>query len=217
MNVHNATLAGQGVADQRRDFGRTVRVHLTPEQIDRQPFRMRKRGYDIMQVRNFLREIAQEMRSRQRVRDELAADGNPEAVAAVRATELIAEAEERAAEIVDAAHHRVELVGSAEEQAAQIVDNAVKEAARRLDDAEDNARARGDEVMSETQTRLDALLAQEREVHQRLHELELDSTMAAASPLPMRSGTDSTAMAVAPEFADFATSLQSAVRDEISG
>lgn len=37
-------------------------MHLTPEQIERHPFRMRKRGYDISQVRELLRDIAAQMR-----------------------------------------------------------------------------------------------------------------------------------------------------------
>jgi DivIVA domain-containing protein len=191
-------------------------VHLTPEQIDRQPFRMRKRGYDIMQVRNFLREIAQEMRARQRVRDELAAEGDPEAVAALRASELIADAEARADEIVDQAQHRVALVGSAEDQAAAIVEDAEEAAATRLDEAESSARARGDEVMAETQKRLDALLAQERELHKRLQEAESVAVVEASPASPAIVSAQDRAPA-APEFVDFAGSLQSVVRDEISG
>ena len=42
---------------------------------------MRRRGYDIVQVRNFLREIAAEMRSRQEVRERLAENGGDSAVA----------------------------------------------------------------------------------------------------------------------------------------
>jgi len=191
-------------------------VHLTPEQIDRQPFRMRKRGYDIMQVRNFLREIAQEMRARQRVRDELAAEDDPEAVAALRASDLIADAEERADEIVDQAQHRVALVGSAEDQAAAIVEQAEEAAATRLDEAEASARARGDEVVTETQKRLDALMAQERALHHRLQEAETAAVVEATPSAPALVAAQDRAPA-APEFVDFAGSLQSAVRDEVSG
>jgi DivIVA domain-containing protein len=156
-------------------------MHLTPEQIDRQPFRMRKRGYDIMQVRNFLREIADEMRARQRVRDELGTEDDPVAIATTQADEIIAAAEVRAEEIVAAAQVKVSGtdLDAAREEAEQLRDEARKEAAairteaqdsaeQLSAEAEENARRRSDEVLRDTQTRLDGLLAQEREVHRRL-------------------------------------------------
>jgi len=156
-------------------------MHLTPEQIDRQPFRMRKRGYDIMQVRNFLREIADEMRARQRVRDQLGTEDDPVAIATAQADEIIAAAEVRAEEIVaeaqavaggtDLEAARVEaqsVLDEARTDAAAIRTEAQESAEQLASEAEDAARRRSDEVLRDTQTRLDGLLAQEREVHRRL-------------------------------------------------
>ena len=70
-------------------------MDLTAEQIDRQPFRMRKRGYDIMQVRNFLREVAQEMRHRD------TGVGTSPGDAEARADRIVADAETRAQLIVE--------------------------------------------------------------------------------------------------------------------
>ena len=75
-------------------------MHLTPEQIERQPFKMGRRGYDIQQVRDFLREIAAEMRARQEVRERLAETGEESAVAEDRAHSIIAEAQATADQIV---------------------------------------------------------------------------------------------------------------------
>ncbi len=156
-------------------------MHLTPEQIDRQPFRMRKRGYDIMQVRNFLREISDEMRARQRVRDQLGTQDDPVAIATTQADEIVAAAEVRAEEIVAEAHERADgtNLDEARAEAKQLREQArldavsiraeAQESAEQLAaEAEDNARRRSYEVLQETQTRLDGLLAQEREVHRRL-------------------------------------------------
>ena len=156
-------------------------MHLTPEQIDRQPFRMRKRGYDIMQVRNFLREIADEMRARQRVRDQLGTEDDPVAIATTQADEIIAAAEVRAEEIVaeaqamaggtdlEAARNEAQAVLDAARTDAAAIRTEAQESAEQLaSEAEDAARRRSDDVLRNTQTRLDGLLAQEREVHRRL-------------------------------------------------
>ena len=156
-------------------------MHLTPEQIDRQPFRMRKRGYDIMQVRNFLREVADEMRARQRVRDQLGTQDDPVAIATSQADEIIAAAEVRAEEIVGEAQQRTagtdldvarteaeELREAARRDAIAIRSEAHEAAEQLSEEAEAQARRRSDEVLRETQGRLDGLLRQEREVHRRL-------------------------------------------------
>ena len=72
-------------------------MHLTPEQIDRQPFRMTRRGYDIVEVRDFLREVATEMRERRDVRSRLVSNGETEGDA--RAKSIVADAESKAAAI----------------------------------------------------------------------------------------------------------------------
>lgn len=149
-------------------------MHLTPEQIDRQPFRMTKRGYDIVEVRNFLREIAAEMRARQQVREELADRGDVDAVLEDRAHSVITEAESRAQEILEDATARagsVDALLTAENRAAEIVRSAEGVAAQIIEDAETAARERSGEVLSSTQARLDRLLAEERELHARVEAL----------------------------------------------
>ncbi len=119
-------------------------MHLTPEQIDRHPFRMARRGYDIVQVRDFLREIATEMRERQQVRERLAeAEG-------------------------DAQVDNGEIVARAQERADQILAKAERDAEALIEDAEVRARERSDIVLSEAQSRLDDLLEQQRAATERL-------------------------------------------------
>ena len=141
-------------------------MHLSPEQIDRQPFRMRRRGYDVVEVRNFLREIAEEMRARDEVRRRLADDGDPEEVAGTKARELVERAEAEAESIIEAARSAVRDRADVEvREAADIVTAAHEEAATILDSAERAARERSAAVLAETQSRLDRLLAEEREIH----------------------------------------------------
>ena len=65
-------------------------MDLSPEHLDRHPFRIRKRGYDIMQVRKLLREIGEELRARQRVREGLAEEDDPRLAAERESIEIVA-------------------------------------------------------------------------------------------------------------------------------
>ena len=152
-------------------------MHLTPEQIDRQPFRMAKRGYDIVEVRNFLREIASEMRARQEVRENLAESGDVDAVLEDRAHTVLTDAQAQAEEILAEAEAKagsVEAMMSAETRAAEILRSAEGVAAQLIEDAESSARARSGEVLSSTQARLDQLLEEERALHARVEALRLE-------------------------------------------
>lgn len=152
-------------------------MHLTPEQIDRQPFRMKRRGYDIVQVRNFLREIATEMRARQEVREQLAAQGNERDVAEDRAHTIISEAHAKADEIIaeaEAAAGSLDDLRSAERRAQEIVGAADGIATQMIEEAELAARARSDAVLSATQARLDQLLQEERDLHARVQAMHLE-------------------------------------------
>lgn len=149
-------------------------MHLTPEQIDRQPFRMTRRGYDIVQVRNFLREIASEMRARQEVRQRLVSQGDVQDVVEDRAHRIIAEAQAKADEIIAQAESTagsLEALLSAETRAAEIVGSAEGLSAHMIEEAEAAARARSDAVLSATQARLDQLLVEERALHARVEAL----------------------------------------------
>lgn len=146
-------------------------MHLTPEQIDRQPFRMTRRGYDIVQVRNFLREIASEMRARQEVRERLAADGEDVAVVEHEAHQILTDAREEAAQIVADAEARAgsaDALEQADARAAERIAEAEAEAADLIENAETSARERSDTVLSAAQARLDQLLEEERTVHARV-------------------------------------------------
>lgn len=146
-------------------------MHLTPEQIDRQPFRMTRRGYDIVQVRNFLREISAEMRARQEVRERLAADGEKDAVVEDEAHSILVAAREEAAAIIAAAETKagsVDALESADGRAKEIIADAEAEAERFVVDAEQSARDRSDAVLSAAQARLDQLLEEERTIHARV-------------------------------------------------
>jgi DivIVA domain-containing protein len=206
-------------------------MHLTPEQIDRQPFRMRKRGYDIMQVRNFLREIAQEMRARQRVRDQLGGEDDPVAIATAHAKQIVGDAEDRADDIIEAARdaaggvdldaareEAAEIRGAARRDAVAIRTEAQESAEQLSVDAEDQARRRSDAVLQETQSRLDALLAQERDVHQRLRSTldELQGTIgdpeAETDVIDLRDS----APAVSSVDGSLAEFMKAALRNELS-
>ncbi len=156
-------------------------MHLTPEQIDRQPFRMTRRGYDIVQVRDFLREVATEMRERQHVRDRLAEADDGEAAAEEKANAIISSAQGTAAGIMAEAEERA---GSAEalergrQRAAEIVAEAEAEAEALADGAEERARQRSGVVIAEAQSRLDGLLAEEKQVRERI-----ESQRVAAAPI----------------------------------
>lgn len=146
-------------------------MHLTPEQIDRQPFRMTRRGYDIVQVRNFLREIADEMRARQEVRERLAANGEDVAVAEDEAHQLLEEARQQAAQIIADAEQRagsVEALTLADGRASTVLAEAQTEADALVEQAEARAIERSDEVISAAQARLDQLLEAEQQVSKRV-------------------------------------------------
>lgn len=132
---------------------------------------MGRRGYDIQQVRNFLREIATEMRARQEVRERLAETGEDSAVAEDRAHSIIVEAQAKADQIVAEAEARagsVDALMTADSRAVEIVGSAEGVAAQLIEDAEATARARSGEVLASTQARLDQLLEEERELHARV-------------------------------------------------
>lgn len=171
-------------------------MHLTPEQIDRQPFRMTRRGYDIVQVRDFLREIASEMRSRQEVRERLAADGEASSVV-----------EDEAHQILVAA--RLE----AEKSAAAIVETAEAEAAGLIETSELAARERSDEVLAAAQARLDQLLEEERVVHARVEKARAEIE----APMPQTVPSDSRDTAPIDSVLDtsLADFMKSTLRHEI--
>lgn len=159
-------------------------MHLTPEQIDRQPFRMTRRGYDIVQVRDFLREVATEMRERRTVRDRLAETGDDQAAAEAQAKSIISNAEETAACIVADAEARArstDAAGHGQEQSGEIVANAEAEAKALIEDAEVRARERSGVVIAEAQSRLDELLAQEKDVRRRIDRSGAGPVSAAAA------------------------------------
>ena len=87
-------------------------MYLTPDQIDRQPFRMRKRGYDISQVREFRRQSAQQMRE------------HNEDPPAVTAPSVLARARAEATEIIE----------QAERSARRRSDEVLRETQARLDE-----------------------------------------------------------------------------------
>lgn len=189
-------------------------MHLTPEQIDRQPFRMTKRGYDIVEVRNFLREIASEMRARQEVRERLAESGDIDAVLEDRAHSVLADAQKRAEAIIAEAEAKagsVEAMMSADTRAAEIVRSAEGVAAQIIEDAEATARTRSGEVLSATQARLDQLLEEERELHARVESLRetIDGPPVEAAPVDAR---DLVAIELDPD-SSLAEMLKSTLRD----
>lgn len=178
-------------------------MHLTPEQIDRQPFRMTRRGYDIVQVRDFLREVASEMRERKHVRDRLADDGDGETAAVEKAKTIIKDAQGSAARIIaDAEAEAVaagaeERAGSAEaleqsqQRAAQIVADAEAEAEAVAAGAEERARQRTKVVVGEAQARLDRLLAEEKEVRDRLENQRTEAApIASAASIDLATRSD---------------------------
>lgn len=135
---------------------------------------MGRRGYDIQQVRSFLREIATEMRARQEVRERLAQTGEESAVAEDRAHAIIAEAQADADQILAEAEAKagsVEALLTAESRAKEIVGSAEGVAAQLIEDAEEAARTRSGEVLAATQARLDQLLQEERDLHLRMEEM----------------------------------------------
>ena len=171
-------------------------VHLTPEQIDRQPFRMTRRGYDIVQVRNFLREIAAEMRARQQVRERLAANGTGSAVAENEVHEILAAAREKADE------QSIEIVAAAELQANDLIEKA-----------ELAARERSDVVLTQSQARLDQLLEEERALHARVQAARAELEVPEAVPVAA-DARDVVAKETVPDssLADF---MKSTLRHEI--
>lgn len=191
-------------------------MHLTPEQIDRQPFRMTRRGYDIVQVRNFLREISSEMRARQEVRERLAATGEQGAVVEDEAHGILTAAREEAAGIIAAAEAKagsVDALDHADEKALQIVADAEAKAALLTEQAEQRARERSDAVLAAAQARLDQLLEEERAVNARVEM----ARSAISEPVPEEPAADSrdvVAMDVAPDtsLADF---MKSTLRHEV--
>ena len=144
-------------------------MDLSPEHLDRHPFRIRKRGYDIMQVRKLLREVGEELRARQQVKDEIGEADDPRAMAEREALEIVARAESRADEIIaDAEDNAVRPDSIADE----VIAVARAEAVRLIEDAEATARERCDVVIAEAQARLDRLIDQERDLATRLRHTE---------------------------------------------
>lgn len=193
-----------------------VAVHMTPEQIDRQPFRTTKRGYDIVQVRNFLREIADEMRERQSVRTQLAANGEDTAVAEHQAHQILEDARKDAAEIIAIAEVRAgsaDALDTASDRAGEIVAEAEREAATMIEDAEARARQRSDEVISAAQARLDQLLEEEREVSARVevHRAELEPP----APKPIMSDSRDVITVEMPPDTSLADFMKSTLRHEV--
>ena len=191
-------------------------MHLTPEQIDRQPFRMTRRGYDIVQVRNFLREIASEMRARQEVRERLAADGEGNAVVEDEAHSILAAAREQAAQIIKDAEAKAgsaDALNTADERAAQVLADAEAEAALFEERAEQNARERSDAVLSAAQARLDQLLEEERVVHARVEAARNEVHEPDPEPVPT-DARDVVAIEMVPDtsLADF---MKSTLRHEV--
>ena len=148
-------------------------MDLTPEQIDRQPFRLVRKGYDIVHVRDFLREVATEMRRRQVDHDQLVEAGRGLDDAEQRAESTIQDAEARAAEILvkanaQASTDSIEAMRSGEARAEEIIAEAEAKAELMAEEGEARARERSEFVISEAQVRLDSLLAQEVDVRMRL-------------------------------------------------
>ena len=157
-------------------------MHLTPEQIDRQPFRMTRRGYDIVQVRDFLREIASEMRERQRVRDRLIETGHDEAAAEAETHTIINNtrgATSNAEIATDGRNDSTDVIARSERRAEEIIAEAEAEAQQLLEQSEERARERSGVVIGEAQARLDQLLAQERELRSRLETQRASAGVAA--------------------------------------
>jgi len=143
-------------------------VDLSPESLDRHPFRIRKRGYDIMQVRKLLREIGDEMRARQRVREALGEESDPRARAEQEAEEILTRAEVRADELVTEARSSSFGLAMAGSLPEEILAEAREEARRIVDEAEATALERSSAVLAEAQLRLDRLIDRERDVAARL-------------------------------------------------
>ena len=176
---------------------------------------MTRRGYDIVEVRNFLREIASEMRARQEVREELAKTGGDTAVAEDRAHAIIAEAQTKADEILAEAEARagsVEALMTAESRAVEIVGSAEGVATQLIEDAEAAARERSGEVLAATQARLDQLLEEEREVHARVNALRAEVEGPAVAP-ESTDARDLTMVSSSPNTS-LAELLKSTLRDE---
>lgn|GEM_PF-1755896 len=190
-------------------------MHLTPEQIDRQPFRMTRRGYDIVEVRNFLREIASEMRARQEVRERLAETGGDTSVAEDRAHRIIADAQTEADQILadaEATAGSVEAMIVAESRASEIVGSAEGVAVQMVEDAEQAARARSGEVLAATQARLDQLLEEERSLHARVEKLRAEADVPEVVD-DVQDARDLVAIPSAPD-SSIAELLKSTLRDE---
>jgi len=191
-------------------------MHLTPEQIDRQPFRMTRRGYDIVQVRNFLREIADEMRARQDVRQRLADNGEDTAVAEDEAHQILENARKEADEIIAKAEERagsVDALDAADGRAADIVAAAEAEATELVDSAEKTARYRSDVVLDAAQARLDQLLAAERELSAKVDAARAE--LEPPEPVPMMSDSRDVITTEIPPDTTFADFMKSTLRHEI--
>lgn len=191
-------------------------MHLTPEQIDRQPFRMTRRGYDIVEVRDFLREVATEMRERRDVRSRLAGNGE---TTDQDSQEGIESAESRAAAIVAAAEKEAERrIGSAEavleraaERAETIRAEAQREADGLIEGAEERAVERSSVVLAEAQQRLDEMLREEQEF---LDDIEAKSEVS-SDRLVAAGVAASSAQSMAPPTSTLADLMKSTVRQEL--
>lgn len=191
-------------------------MHLTPEQIDRQPFRMTRRGYDIVQVRNFLREIADEMRARQEVRERLASEGEDTSVVEDEAYQILERAREDASKILAAAETRAgsaEALALANGRAAEVISEAESQAELLVEEAEQRARERSDSVLSAAQARLDQLLEAEREVSERVEAKRAELEPKPIEPI-MSDSRDVITIEMVPDtsLADF---MKSTLRHEV--
>lgn len=144
-------------------------MDLSPEHLDRHPFRIRRRGYDIMQVRKLLREIGEELRARQSLRDQLGEDADPRALAEREAAEIVARAEARADRILADASGTPPPVDL---EAETLLEDARAQAARIVEDAEAAARERSRVVLADAQVRLDRLIDRERDLTAKLRVTE---------------------------------------------
>ena len=190
-------------------------MHLTPEQIDRQPFRMTRRGYDIVEVRDFLREVATEMRERRDVRSRLV---NAETADQERTDSKVADAERNAETILAEAQAEAERrIGSAEtmleradERSQKIREEARAEADALLEDAEERAQERSEVVLAEAQERLDVLLIEERELREKI-----DSQSAVEASMLVGAAAASSSGAPTPPTSTLADLMKSTLRQEV--
>jgi DivIVA domain-containing protein len=148
-------------------------VTLTPEEIERREFPGGFRGYRRVPVREFLREVGQEVATAreaaidrpavesERLVREAEARANQMLTQAQRhADEVVAAAQRRAAQVAAAAqHHANQLRAQAEQDAAQMTADAEAMAARLLE----RARSQNDELVGAARAEADTILRTTRQ------------------------------------------------------